>query len=52
MDVGKEACYVILDTDEIVFCEGQIELKCHRSLASPYRLVIIMIILGLVAPDR
>lgn len=51
VDAGREACYDIIGLDEIVFCEGQIELENYRLSMSPFRLVIATIISGLVAPD-
>lgn len=37
--------------DEIVFNEGQIKLECSRLVVSPFFLVIVAIISGLIAPN-
>lgn len=44
MDAEREAYYDVMGLDEIIFCEGQIDLERYRLIVSPFQLVIAAII--------
>lgn len=52
VDVELDAYHKVMEMEDIVLVTSQINLKSYRGHVSTFRLIIVAIILGLVAPNK